>query len=93
MRFPGGFTREERTMLRTVSVALVLSLATVGPAFARRCPMEMAAIDKALQTAQLSSSERRQVMDLRRRGEEAHKAGNHPESERLLDQAKLILKI
>jgi hypothetical protein len=55
--------------------------------------MEMAAIDKALQTAQLSSSERRQVMDLRRRGEEAHKAGNHPESERLLDQAKRILKI
>jgi hypothetical protein len=53
----------------------------------------MAAIDNALQTAQLSASEKQQVMDLRTRGEEAHKAGNHPESERLLDQAKRLLKI
>jgi hypothetical protein len=53
----------------------------------------MAAIDNALQTAQLSASEKQQAMDLRTRGEEAHKAGNHPESERLLDQAKRLLKI
>jgi hypothetical protein len=53
----------------------------------------MAAIDRAMQTAQLSASEKQQVMDLRRRGEDAHKAGNHPESERLLDQAKRVLKI
>ena len=80
-------------MLRTISLALALSLAGAGPAFARRCPQDMAAIDKAMQTAQLSASEKQQVMDLRRRGEDAHKAGNHPESERLLDQAKRILKI
>jgi hypothetical protein len=53
----------------------------------------MAAIDKAMQTAQLSASESQQVMDLRKRGEDAHKAGNHSESERLLDQAKRTLKI
>jgi hypothetical protein len=55
--------------------------------------MDMAAIDKAMQTARLSAADRERVMGLRQRGEEAHKAGNHPESERLLDQAKRILKI
>ncbi len=80
-------------MVRMLAFALAISIAAVGPAFARRCPMEMTAIDKALQTAQLSASDRQQVMDLRQRGEAAHKAGNHPESERLLDEAKRILKI
>jgi hypothetical protein len=55
--------------------------------------MDMAAIDKAMQTAQLSAADRQRVMSLRQQGEEAHKAGNHPESERLLDEAKRILKI
>jgi hypothetical protein len=80
-------------MLRIVSLTLAFSLAAVAPAFARRCPQDMAAIDKAMQTAQLSASEKQQVMNLRKQGEELHKAGNHPESERLLDQAKRMLKI
>ena len=80
-------------MLRTVSFVLAFSLVTAAPAFARRCPMDMASIDKAMQTAQLSAADRQRVMNLRQRGEEAHKAGNHPESERLLDEAKRILKI
>jgi hypothetical protein len=80
-------------MIRTISLALAVSIAAVGPAFARRCPMEIAAIDKALPTAQISAAEKQRVMDLRNRGDAAHKAGNHPESERLLDEAKRILKI
>lgn len=80
-------------MIRTISLALVVSIAAVGPAFARRCPMEIAAIDKALPTAQISAAEKQRVMDLRNQGDAAHKAGNHPESERLLDEAKRILKI
>jgi hypothetical protein len=80
-------------MLRTISLALVLSIAAAGPAFARRCPMEIAAIDKALPTAQISAAEKQRVMELRNQGDAAHKAGNHPESERLLDEAKRILKI
>ena len=80
-------------MLRTISLALALSVVVAGPAFARRCPQDMAAIDRAMQAAQLSASEKQQVMDLRKRGEEAHKAGNHPESEGLLAQAKKMLKI
>jgi hypothetical protein len=53
----------------------------------------MAAIDKAMQTAQLSASDKQKVMDLRKQGEELHEAGNHPESEKALDQAKKMLKI
>lgn len=80
-------------MLRIIHLALAFSPAAAGPALVRRCPQDMTAIDNALQTAQLSASERQQVLDLRKRGEEAHKAGNHQESERLLDQAKRRLKI
>ena len=82
-------------MLRTIGIAVLLALtpAYVGPALARQCPQDMAAIDKALQTAQLSASDKQKVMDLRKQGEELHKAGNHPESERVLDQAKKMLKI
>ena len=82
-------------MLRTTGIAVLLTLTPVivGPAFARQCPQDMAAIDKALQTAQLSASDKQKVMDLRKQGEELHKAGNHPESERVLDQAKKMLKI
>ena len=76
-------------MLRTTSLALALA----GPALARRCPMEIAAIDRALPTAQLSAAEKQRVMELRNQGDAAHKAGNHPESERLLDEAKRMLKI
>ncbi len=80
-------------MLRTVSLAVALTLVAGGPALARRCPMEIAAIDRALPTAQLSAAERQRVMELRNQGDAAHKAGNHPESERLLDEAKRMLKI
>ncbi|MXQ10171.1 hypothetical protein GR328_01610 [Microvirga makkahensis] len=76
-----------------IALALAFSFAAAGPAFANRCPRDMAAIDRALQSAQLSASDRQRVMDLRQRGEAAHEAGNHEESERLLDQAKEILKI
>jgi hypothetical protein len=80
-------------MLRTISLATVLTLAVAAPAFARHCPQDMAAIDKALPTAQISAPDKQKVMDLRKQGEELHKARNHPESEKVLDQAKKILKI
>ena len=82
-------------MLRTIGLAALLTLTPgfVGSAFANHCPQDMAAIDKAMQTARLSPSDKQRVMDLRKQGEELHKAGNHPESERLLDQAKKMLKI
>jgi hypothetical protein len=82
-------------MLRATGIATLLMLtpALAWPAFARQCPQDMAAIDKALQTAQLSAIDRQKVIDLRRQGEELHKAGNHPDSEKMLGEAKKLLKI
>ncbi|KLK89490.1 hypothetical protein AA309_31130 [Microvirga vignae] len=82
-------------MLRTIGIAALLTLTPgfVGPAFAYQRPQDMAAIDKAMQTAQLSASDKRKVMDLRKQGEELQKAGNRPQSEKVLDQAKKMLKI
>lgn len=73
-------------------VTLALVIAT-GPAWARQCPRDMAKIDEALKTAQLSASEKSDVEKFRKEGEELHKAGNHAESEATLAKAKAILKI
>jgi hypothetical protein len=62
-------------------------------ALASRCPMEMAKIDAALRTAQLSPDQKAEVEKLRKQGEALHNAGNHPASEEALDKAKDILKI
>lgn len=62
-------------------------------ALASRCPMEMAKIDTALKTAQLSSDQKAEVEKLRKEGEDLHNAGNHSASEAALDKAKDILKI
>ena len=80
-------------MLRTISLAVAFSIAAAAPALAGRCPMDMRAIDAALQTAQLSDADKTKVTDLRKKGEDAHKSGNHAESEKNLDEAKKILKI
>jgi hypothetical protein len=78
--------------MRTIfAAALVFALA--GPALAGRCPMEMAAIDAALQTAQLSETDLARVKELRAQGEELHNSGDHAGSEAALDEAKAILGI
>jgi hypothetical protein len=53
----------------------------------------MAAIDAALQTAQLSDADRARVEELRAQGEELHGAGQHQESVDALAEAKQILGI
>jgi hypothetical protein len=78
--------------MRTI-LAAALAVALAGPAFAGRCPTEMAAIDAALQTAQLSEADMARVRELRAQGEELHNAGDHAGSEAALDEAKAILGI
>jgi hypothetical protein len=80
-------------MSRIIGLTVALGLIAATPALARHCPADMAAIDKALPTTQISAADKQKVMELRKQGEDLHKAGNHPESERLLDQAKKLLKI
>ncbi|WP_238380900.1 hypothetical protein [Alkalilacustris brevis] len=61
------------------------------PALAAQCPALMAEIDAALATAELSEADLARVTELRQQGEEAHAAGNHPESEAALNEALEIL--
>ncbi|MEM8648445.1 MAG: hypothetical protein AAGF86_19195 [Pseudomonadota bacterium] len=68
-------------------------LALTVSAHAGQCPADMAAIDAALQTAQLSETDKAKVMELRAKGEELHDAGNHGESVATLAEAKAILGI
>ncbi len=68
-------------------------LALTATAYAGQCPADMAAIDAALQTAELSEADKAKVMELRAKGEELHEAGNHGDSVATLAEAKAILGI
>lgn len=64
-----------------------------APAGAFQCPSDMAKIDEALQTAELTDEQRQQVMDLRAEGERLHTEGSHQESVDALAQAKEMLGV
>ena len=72
-----------------LGATLVLS----SPAFAFHCPADMARIDEALKTAQLSDSDKAKVMELRKAGEDHHAAGKHQEAVDALAEAMKILGI
>jgi hypothetical protein len=77
-------------MIRKTLFAAILAVST-SPAFAFQCPGDMAKIDAALQTAQLSDADKAKVMELRTKGEELHSAGQHQESVDTLAEALQIL--
>lgn len=78
-------------MKATIGLALLLALAS--PAYAMHCPADMAKIDAALTTAQLSDADLAKVKELRAKGEELHNAGQHQESVDTLAEAMAILGI
>jgi len=77
-------------MIRKTLFAAILAVST-SPAFAFQCPGDMAKIDAALQTAQLSDADKAKVTELRAKGEELHSAGQHQESVDTLAEAMKIL--
>lgn len=79
-------------MKRTI-LAIALAFGLTAPAVASQCPQDMAAIDKAMQSAKLSDAKKAEVMELRQKGEEQHKAGEHAASVKTLGEAKQILGI
>lgn len=79
-------------MRKGLIVALAATL-LASPAFAFHCPQDMAAIDAAMKTAQLSDADKAKVTELRAKGEEQHKAGDHAASVKTLGEAKQILGI
>lgn len=74
-------------------LTFVVALLVAAPAMAGQCPMDMAAIDAALETATLSEEDMARVMELRALGEEQHAAGDHAASEASLAEAKALLGI
>lgn len=74
-------------------LAVVIAMLVAAPAMAGQCPMDMQAIDAALETASLSEEDLAKVMELRALGEEQHAAGDHAASEATLAEAKAILGI
>ena len=79
--------------MKKMILAAIVAFFAASPAFANRCPREMAQIDDALKTAKLSDSDKQRVQELRKKGEDEHKAGKHADSVKALGEAKTILKI
>lgn len=79
--------------MKSFIAAAVLSFALAGPAFAFQCPSDVAAINAALESADLSDQQRAQVVELRDEGERLHQSGEHQASVDTLAQAKEILGI
>jgi hypothetical protein len=79
-------------MLRATAFAFALLFSPVV-AYANSCPTQMSAIDAALPNAKLSEADLAKVKDLRKQGEDLHKAGDHAGSETALGEAKKLLGI
>lgn len=83
-------------MIRKLFTGLIF-VAFSGVAYANSCPLLMGDIDEALNDAaieqRLSEEELAEARQLRKQGEEAHRAGDHAKSMEALSQAKVILGI
>ncbi len=78
-------------VLRSI-LAMVLVTGLSSAALAFHCPADVKAIDNALPKAQMSQSQKDQVMSLRNEGEALHKAGAHKEAVgKLSEGMRLIL--
>jgi len=79
-------------MIRRILAVGLVSGCLVAPAFAGHCPLDIAAIDSALENTTLDSEVEAQVKALRDEGQALHEAGDHGDSERKLAEAmRLIL--
>ncbi|WP_101067648.1 hypothetical protein [Roseovarius salinarum] len=75
-------------------LALTAALALLAaPAMAGQCPMDMAKIDAAMETAELSEARMAEVKALRAEGEALHEAGDHAASVETLAKAKEMLGV
>ena len=64
-------------MKRTLALGTALLFAA-GSAFAMHCPTHAKAIDEAVaKNTKLSDADKKEVQDLKKKGEDAHKAGDH----------------
>jgi hypothetical protein len=74
-------------------LAAGMLLGVTAPALAFQCPSDIAKIDEAMSSAELTEAQMQQVMDLRDEGARLHDEGQHQEAVDTLAQAKEILGI
>lgn len=79
--------------MKSLIAAAALAFAFATPALAFQCPADIAAINAALESANLTDEQKAQVMELRDEGEQLHSSGQHQASVDTLAQAKEILGI
>jgi hypothetical protein len=79
--------------LSVALVALSMLLGLSAPAVAFQCPSDIAQIDEALESADLTDEQEQEVMTLRNEGERLHAEGSHQEAVDTLAEAKQILGI
>lgn len=78
--------------MRRLAIFLCAALLST-PLLASHCPQDMARIDQLLKTDPPASSQvLAEVKRLRAEGEELHNAGDHAESEKVLQQALDLLQ-
>jgi len=85
------YLTQEKIMKKTFLASCLFVIS--GLAMAHGCPGEMKKIDAAMPTSKLSAQDTGKVKDLRAKGEEQHKAGQHTESMQSLGEAKKIMGI
>ena len=78
-------------MTRAIIAMLALSLAA-APAFARRCPQAIAALDEVLREPDLLYFLKDQLTKYRNEAEGLHNAGKHREAEEVLVKAAVVLE-
>jgi len=86
-----SYLTQEKIMKKTLLASCLFVIS--GLAMAHGCPGEMKKIDAAMPTSKLSAQDTGKVKDLRAKGEEQHKAGQHTESMQSLGEAKKIMGI
>jgi hypothetical protein len=78
-------------LTRILGAAAVMAMLAT-PAFAFHCPQDMAQIDAAMAAnPDISDEDKAKVTELRQKGEEQHKAGDHQASVETLAEAKALL--
>jgi hypothetical protein len=79
-------------VMRRLLIATAFAAFAV-PALAFHCPADIAKINAALETEQISEEQRAQVIVLRDEGQVLHDAGDHDATEKKLAEAMAILGI
>jgi hypothetical protein len=70
----------------------IAAAALSAPVWAMHCPMDMAKIDKQLESNPPNDpATLEKVKELRAEGEQLHKAGDHTQSLQVLEQAQALL--